>query len=126
MKPLSPTLILEKSPTLIAASHKPLSHLNGAHRKTRSTPKKIKKNGASQSLDPHAELRELLQTIKKVRQGNFSVRCQLGDDRVIREISEELNNIIALNENMASEFQRVAKIVGQEGKMTERASIGHA
>jgi hypothetical protein len=64
-----------------------------------------------------------LHTVKAVRQGDFSVRFPLSDG-IVSEIGEVLNDIIELNENMANEFVRVAKIVGQEGRMTERASIG--
>ncbi len=70
------------------------------------------------------QLRDLLQTVKSVRRGDFSVRCPIGVEGIISEISEVMNDIIELNENMASEFVRVSKIVGQEGKMTERASMG--
>ena len=71
-----------------------------------------------------AQLRQLLQTVKSVRHGDFSVRLNVADDGIISEIGEVLNDIIELNEIMASEFVRVSRIVGQEGKMTERASIG--
>ncbi|MEO5969422.1 MAG: HAMP domain-containing protein, partial [Bdellovibrionia bacterium] len=70
------------------------------------------------------QLRLLLQTVKSVRQGNFSVRLSIGGEGIIDDIGEVLNDIIELNENMANEFVRVGKIVGQEGKMTERVSLG--
>ena len=70
------------------------------------------------------ELRMLLQTVKAVRAGDFSVRMQVGDEGIVSEISEVVNDIIALNQEMASEFIRVGKIVGQEGKMTERVAMG--
>ncbi len=75
-------------------------------------------------MSDKAQLRQLLQTVKSVRRGDFSVRCPIGEEGIVSEISEVLNDIIELNENMASEFVRVSKIVGQEGKMTERASMG--
>src|SRR5205814_1062759 len=37
-----------------------------------------------------------------------------------------LNDIIELNESVSDEFVRVANLVGLEGKMTERASLGTA
>ncbi len=69
------------------------------------------------------QLKELLQIVKAVRQGDFSVRAPVIDEGVVGEIGEVLNDIIELNENMANEFKRVSCIVGQEGRMTERASI---
>src|SRR5688572_27263140 len=55
-----------------------------------------------------SQLRQLLQTVKAVRQGNFSVRFPEGDG-IVNEIGEVLNDIIELNEDMAGEFARVAK-----------------
>ena len=37
---------------------------------------------------------------------------------------EQRNEIFELYESMTSEFVRVGKIVGEEGKMTERVSMG--
>src|SRR5438105_3958660 len=96
-----------------------------------STPIKEKNGGPFHTPAPLApipppnkdQLRQVLQTVKAVRQGNFSVRFPVGEG-VVGEIGEVLNDIIELNEHMSNEFVRIAKIVGQEGKMTERASIG--
>jgi len=70
------------------------------------------------------QLRSLLQSVKGVRQGDFSMRCQIAGEGIISEIGEVLNDIFELNDKMAQEFVRVSGVVGQEGKMTERASIG--
>ncbi|MBX3034195.1 MAG: HAMP domain-containing protein [Bdellovibrionaceae bacterium] len=70
------------------------------------------------------QLKQLLFTVKAMRGGDFSVRMPIGQDGIVAEIGEVLNDIIDLNENMADEFLRVRNIVGQEGKMTERVSIG--
>ncbi|QDK47438.1 hybrid sensor histidine kinase/response regulator [Bdellovibrio sp. ZAP7] len=48
----------------------------------------------------------------------------INQEGIIAEIGEVLNDIIELNENMADEFVRVRAIVGQEGKMNERVSMG--
>ena len=76
---------------------------------------------ANQARD---QLKQLLFTVKAVRRGDFSVRMPIGQEGIVAEIGEVLNDIIDLNENMANEFVRVRNIVGQEGKMTERVSIG--
>ncbi|MES2803584.1 MAG: HAMP domain-containing protein, partial [Bdellovibrionota bacterium] len=59
-----------------------------------------------------------------MRRGDFSVRLPVGQEGIIAEIGEVLNDIIELNENMATEFVRVRSTVGQEGKMTDRVSMG--
>jgi HAMP domain-containing protein/signal transduction histidine kinase/CheY-like chemotaxis protein len=70
------------------------------------------------------QLRSLLKTAKLVRQGDFTARAAIKQEGIISEIGEVLNDIIEMNETMASEFVRVRRMVGQEGKMTERVSIG--
>ncbi|MGE0526301.1 MAG: HAMP domain-containing protein, partial [Bdellovibrionales bacterium] len=74
--------------------------------------------------DLRHQLRELLHVVKAVRRGEFSVRMPVEGDGLITEIGEVLNDIIDLNESMANEFIRVRNIVGLEGKMNERVSIG--
>ncbi|WP_413295362.1 HAMP domain-containing protein [Bdellovibrio sp. HCB185ZH] len=77
-------------------------------------------------FDSHAkeQLRQLLFTVKAVRRGDFAVRMPINQEGIIAEIGEVLNDIIELNESMADEFVRVRAIVGQEGKMNERVSMG--
>jgi HAMP domain-containing protein/signal transduction histidine kinase/ActR/RegA family two-component response regulator len=70
------------------------------------------------------QLREVLQMVKAIRSGDFSVRLQLENDSLIGDIAEVLNDINDLNLNLANEFIRVGRIVGKEGKMNERVSIG--
>jgi HAMP domain-containing protein/signal transduction histidine kinase/FixJ family two-component response regulator len=70
------------------------------------------------------QLRALLRTVKAVRSGEFSVRMPVEVEGIISEIGDVVNDIIELNETMANEFVRVGKIVGQEGQVGERVSIG--
>ncbi|MGE3975698.1 MAG: HAMP domain-containing protein, partial [Bdellovibrionales bacterium] len=62
--------------------------------------------------------------VKSMRQGSFDVQFPNGGDGLISEIGEVLNDIVEINKNTTEEFIRVSKMVGQEGKMAERASIG--
>ncbi|MGE0615999.1 MAG: HAMP domain-containing protein, partial [Bacteriovoracia bacterium] len=66
----------------------------------------------------------LLKVVKGVRDGNFTVRMQVASEGIISEIGEVMNDIIELNENMANEFIRVRKTIGQEGRMNERLTMG--
>ena len=75
-------------------------------------------------LTPRDQLRQLLLTVKAVRAGDFTVRMPLAQEGIVAEIGEVMNDIIEMNENMANEFVRVRAIVGQEGRMTERVSLG--
>src|SRR4028118_657733 len=42
------------------------------------------------------------------------------------KIADTLNDIIERNERMAAELERISTVVGKEGKITERASLGNA
>jgi HAMP domain-containing protein len=72
------------------------------------------------------EVEHLVEVLKAVKQGDFTVRFQYHTDGILSRTGELLNDIIGLNEHMTSELVRVGKVVGQEGKMHERASVGPA
>jgi len=72
------------------------------------------------------EIDLLTETLKAVRSGDFSVRLPYDQGGILNRVGELLNDIIGLNEHTAHELLRVGKIVGQEGRMTERASVGPA
>jgi len=72
------------------------------------------------------ELAMLLETVQSVKRGNFTVRFPVSNTGLIGKIGAALNDIIEMNENFADELVRVSQIVGQEGRMTERVSIGPA
>ena len=99
-----------------------LTHENGSSSGTLYPPD-VKTKHATSSFETEKQWKELLRVVKRVRQGDFAVRVQPGEG-IAGEIGEVLNDIIELNQTMAKEFVRVAKIVGQEGKMTERAFLG--
>jgi HAMP domain-containing protein len=66
---------------------------------------------------------DLLSTLRSVRRGNFATRCRVPRSGPGREIARTLNAIIEQNERMAEEFQRVSRVVGKEGKLSERAAL---
>jgi HAMP domain-containing protein/signal transduction histidine kinase/CheY-like chemotaxis protein len=78
------------------------------------------------SMTARSEVEQLLEVLKAVKGGDFTVRLPFQKSGILSGAGELLNDIIGLNEHMATEFLRVGKIVGQEGKMTERASVGPA
>src|SRR4051812_1716462 len=85
----------------------------GAVLKTRSlkAPKEPQSALAGlQQLEPAPEisavaklqLRSVLHAVKAVRAGDFSVRVPIDSEGTIAEIGEVLNDIIAINEEMAT------------------------
>jgi HAMP domain-containing protein/signal transduction histidine kinase/CheY-like chemotaxis protein len=80
----------------------------------------------SLSLSSRAEIEQLVEILKAVKEGDFSVRLPYEKGGIMSRAGELLNDIIGLNEHLTNELVRVGKIVGQEGRMTERASVGPA
>ncbi|MEH2198561.1 HAMP domain-containing protein [Nostoc sp.] len=70
------------------------------------------------------DLNQLLRTLNAVKQGNFSARMPIDHTGVAGKIADTLNDIIDQNERMAAELQRIGNVVGKEGKIADRASLG--
>ncbi|MHC0066188.1 HAMP domain-containing protein [Nostoc sp. UIC 10890] len=70
------------------------------------------------------DLNQLLRTLNAVKQGDFSARMPIDHTGVAGKISDTLNDIIDQNERMAAELQRIGNVVGKEGKIADRASLG--
>ena len=96
---------------------------NESKEKTGQAQAPVGGNGIGQT-PKNGQLRKILHVAKAVRQGNLSIRFPVEEDGIYAEIGEVFNDILDLNENMINEFARVSAIVGEEGKLTERASIG--
>jgi HAMP domain-containing protein/signal transduction histidine kinase/CheY-like chemotaxis protein len=72
------------------------------------------------------DLKQLLTTLAEVRKGNFSVRMPIDQTGMAGKIADTLNAIIEMNEQMATELERISTVVGKEGKISDRASIDNA
>ncbi len=66
----------------------------------------------------------LLKTLVAFKEGDFSVRMPVDETGVAGKINDTLNEIFKLNERMAREFARINQLVGKEGKIKHRASLG--
>ncbi|MBH8561680.1 HAMP domain-containing protein [Nostoc sp. CENA67] len=71
------------------------------------------------------DLKQLLRTLSAVKQGDFSARMPIDQTGIAGKIADTLNDIIEQNERMAAEIQRIGNVVGKEGKISERASLGN-
>ncbi len=64
-------------------------------------------------LDPKV----LLKTLRAFRKGDFSARLPLDLSGIDGEIAEAFNDVVELNQGLARELDRVAKVVGKEGQI---------
>jgi HAMP domain-containing protein/CheY-like chemotaxis protein/predicted transcriptional regulator len=83
---------------------------------------KRKANGAP-SPD---SLQDLLQALQAMRSGDFSVRMTGDQIGIEGKIADTFNEIIAANERMAQQLERVGQVVGREGKTRQRVRFGLA
>ena len=65
----------------------------------------------------------LLSVLSDVEHGDFSVRMPLGWTGVAGKIADRLNNIIAANETLGTELVKVSRVVGKEGKLSQRLAL---
>ncbi len=72
------------------------------------------------------EIEQLVEVLKAIKSGDFSARISYSKGSVLSRAGELLNDIFGLSEHLSNELLRVGRIVGQEGRMTERASVGPA
>src|SRR6266700_1157756 len=73
-----------------------------------------------------AELHELLNALQSMRVGDFSVRMTGSQVGLLGKIADTFNEIIAGNERMAQQLERVGQVVGREGKPRQRIKFGLA
>jgi HAMP domain-containing protein/CheY-like chemotaxis protein/signal transduction histidine kinase len=66
------------------------------------------------------ELREILQVFLAVRDGNFSVRLPGHWTGLVGKIADAVNDVVAANQTMAVQLERVGQVVGKEGKTKQR------
>ncbi|MBD1891230.1 HAMP domain-containing protein [Coleofasciculus sp. FACHB-SPT9] len=72
------------------------------------------------------DAKQLLRTLVAVKKGDFSVRMPIDQTGMAGKIADTLNDIIEMNQRMATELERISTVVGKEGKIAQRASIGTA
>src|SRR5215469_12691388 len=76
--------------------------------------------GEISSPDLHA----LLQALQAVRVGDFSVRLPGERVGLMGKIADTFNDIVAANQRMAQQIDRVGQAVGREGKTRQRVRLG--
>ena len=70
-----------------------------------------------------ANRRELIVALRKLRQGDFSVRMtETGSDADL-EVAMLFNEVVSLNQQITDEFDRLSRVVGKDGKIGHRAKV---
>src|ERR687892_494495 len=96
----------------------------GKTTRTKKTPARPARSSASNGADVSEEqLEELLSALEALRDGDFSVRLNSRRRGLMGEIASVVNTVLDNSNRMTKEFARVRRVIGREGKMTERFKI---
>jgi HAMP domain-containing protein/CheY-like chemotaxis protein/signal transduction histidine kinase len=81
-------------------------------------------NGEDPGALTEHSLTELLHALQAMRVGDFSAR--MAGDRVglIGKVADTFNDIVATNQRMAQQLERVGQVVGREGRTRQRVRLG--
>ncbi|HZR89510.1 MAG TPA: HAMP domain-containing protein [Bradyrhizobium sp.] len=85
------------------------------------TKRVLPRTNGNGSRDPE---QELLHALQAMRSGDFSVRMTGDHEGVDGKIADLFNEIVAANERMAQQLERVGQSVGREGKTRQRVKFG--
>ena len=78
----------------------------------------------SPSKDGGYNARPLLVALKSLRKGDFGVRLPVEDVGIGDSVAEAFNEVAELLEQNTRETERIATLVGKEGRITQRARLG--
>src|SRR5262245_65756697 len=81
----------------------------------RTKTKSIETNGLDTKL--------LLKSLTAIKKGDFSVRLPNDWGGEEGKIAATLNDVIAINELLVRELERLSRVVGKDGRLTQRAVL---
>jgi hypothetical protein len=70
------------------------------------------------------ELRELLHALQAMRVGDFSVRMAGDQVGIMGKVADTFNEIVAANQRISHQLERVGQVVGREGRTRQRVRFG--
>src|SRR5881392_3007654 len=94
-------------------------------KKTASAPRLRSDNSSSLNGD-QLDSKQLLAALTAFKRGDFS--AQLPDDwtGIAGKVADTFNDVIRLNQRLTQELARIGRVVGKEGRIKQRASLGEA
>src|SRR5687768_9872317 len=72
------------------------------------------------------DLDGLLTVLMSVKKGDLSARLPANKVGTAGKIADTLNDVIELNQKLANELHRLSNVVGKEGRIAQRATLGGA
>jgi methyl-accepting chemotaxis protein len=68
--------------------------------------------------------KQLLTALMAFKRGDFTARLPDDWTGVAGKIADTFNDVIATNQRMTRELERIGYVVGKQGRITQRASLG--
>jgi HAMP domain-containing protein/CheY-like chemotaxis protein/signal transduction histidine kinase len=72
------------------------------------------------------DLQELLEALRSARDGETGVRLSAQKSGVMGDVAKAFNGLAERREGLTNELSRVSRVIGREGRMTERALLKNA
>src|SRR5436190_1805329 len=91
----------------------------------KKAPLTTKPRSRNRSTTNGSELdtRQLLSALMVFKRGDFSARLPEDWTGVAGKIADTFNDVIRTNQRMTQELERIVRVVGKEGRITQRASL---
>src|SRR6266705_5751404 len=70
------------------------------------------------------DTQQLLAAFIAFKRGDFSARLPDDWTGVAGKIADTFNDVIAINQRMSRELERIGRVVGKEGRISQRVSLG--
>src|SRR2546422_674373 len=80
--------------------------------------------GQGQQPNDHVDEGKLLEVLTALRRGNFAPRLPVKWTGVGGKVADTVNEIMESNQRLVRELERLARLVGKEGKITHRVTVG--
>src|SRR5215471_17682660 len=93
--------------------------------KNRSTPRMRPAKGSRLNGD-RVDSKQLLAALTAFKRGDFSTHLPDDWTGVAGKIADTFNDVIRINQRLTKELARMSRVVGEEGRITQRASLEEA
>jgi HAMP domain-containing protein/CheY-like chemotaxis protein len=70
------------------------------------------------------DAKQLLAALTAFKRGDFSARLPEDWTGMAGKVADTFNDVIEMNQRMARELDRISRVVGKEGRINQRASLG--
>ena len=85
--------------------------------------KKMRRRSRSETNGSEFDEKQLLAALMAFKRGNFSARLPEDWTGIAGKIADTFNDVIRTNQRMTQELERIVRVVGREGRITQRASL---